>query len=743
MKSSVLCLLFVCSVVLQAQPPAPPPTPSTGIQATTALFDTKTPQNGLFPSDVFTTPDSSQKTGERVSLPKSVPLYALLNQLDGFSVNPRVTVCFSGAVRPETVQANILIYPAGSSSGAIAINQVIFDPTEQQPSLLLAPGNCVYAKPDQPLAEGSQYLLVVTNGILDSAGRNVAAASSYTSCINGKGNNYCGSLAQAVKKTKPAGNVIGASLFTTMSATAWLSSAKKFVDSSQLPLVLPAGLQSVFSISSLSSLTWVPDTGAGPGAPQSIPLSSLSNVDKVAFGLYLSPNFIGSDGTIAAQPTNNPVSGPVPITTIIPGVPVPGYLPVSFHVFLPPQSAVKGNRIPVVIYGHGLGDSQFGAPTYIADTLAKSGFATLAIEVPGHGFGPLGSVQVKTQQNATYLELTPGRGLPVNGVPIGPYDGCIVPQSVAVRDCARQAAVDLMALVRTIINTNGLGFNLDPNQIYYVGQSFGVTYGTLLNAVEPEIKAAVLNSGGGTSVDVARLAIPERQLATAYLTTVNPALLNVELKQAPPEPYFFDAFNDNYVFRGLPAVTNNVPGAIPIQNAFESIDWLGMSGDPLGFAAKLKTTANPILVQFSYGDLEVPNPAESALIRAAGLINSSWFFHFEGALAAAPTLAGITMPLLPGVNFPITPHRILSNPTLAQPESPLLPGAIVAENVIAGALQHQVVDFFNSGNPNLTDPNSYLAAPFSTPLFQPASTLQQLPEQLNFLQFPAQPPAQQ
>ena len=113
---------------------------------------------------------------------------------------------------------------------------------------------------------------------------------------------------------------------------------------------------------------------------------------------------------------------------------------------------------------------------------------------------------------------------------------------------------------------------------------------------------------------------------------MNPALLNVELKQAPPEPYFLDAFNDNYVFRSLPAVTttNNVPGAIPIQNAFESIDWLGMSGDPLAFAAKLKPRPTRLLVQFSFGDLEVPNPAESALIRAAGLIISSWFFHFEG-----------------------------------------------------------------------------------------------------------------
>lgn len=711
MKSLSLSLIFVCSAVLPAQ--------------TTVLFDTATPGNGLFPSDAFSTPDSSQKTGERVSLPASVALSPLLNQLDGFSVNPRITVCFSAAVNTATTAANISFYPVGNSRQPIAVNQVIYDPAGSQQPPISAPPNCIYAKPQQVLAETTQYLLVVTNGILDNSGNSVAPAPAYTACINGRATSYCNSLAQALNRTNPAGTVIGASLFTTMSSTAWLESAKKFVNASQLPVVLPAGLPFEFSLSNLSNVTWYGDTGSGPPIVQPIPLSSLANVDKVAFGFFLSPNFLGSDGTIAAQPTNSPVTAPVPAPTIIPGISF-GYLPISFHLFLPPQSAVRGGRIPVVIYGHGLGDTQFGAPTYIASTLAKNGYATLAIEIPGHGYGPLSTVTVTTRQNATFTMLTPGRGVLLPGnTSIGPTDGCVIPTSVAVRDCARQAAVDLMALVRTITLTNGLGLNLDPTQIYYVGQSFGVTYGTLFNAVEPEITAAVLNSGGGTSVDVARLAIPERPFAEYYLSTFTPPLLNVAAGLAPPEPYFNDAFNDNYVFPSQPVVTttNNVAGAIPIQNAFESIDWLGMPGDPLAFAAMLRTTGNPVLVQFSYGDLEVPNPTESALIRAAGLQSSSWYLHFDAVLQIDPSLATISMP---GIPF-ILPHRLLSNPTLADPSN-------ATENVLANALQNQVVGFLNSNGRSIPNPNQFLQPPFSgqnPSLFQLSPDL---PEGLNFLQ---------
>jgi len=205
-------------------------------------------------------------------------------------------------------------------------------------------------------------------------------------------------------------------------------------------------------------------------------------------------------------------------------------IPVSFHVFLPKTSPHSG-KIPVIIYGHGLGDNQFGAPTFVASTWAKKGFATLAIEITGHGFGPGSATQVTTK-TGNFAIPTPGRGIQFDPtLPIGPQDGCILPTALATRDCSRQTAVDLFALVRAIRDTQGLGLNLDPTRIYYTGQSFGSFYGTLFEAVEPHVSAGTLNSGGGTQAEVARLSPIARQLGAAYLSTFQPGLLNV-----PPAP---------------------------------------------------------------------------------------------------------------------------------------------------------------------------------------------------------------
>src|SRR4030095_12415097 len=106
-------------------------------------------------------------------------------------------------------------------------------------------------------------------------------------------------------------------------------------------------------------------------------------------------------------------------------------------------------------------------------TLAKAGFATLAMETVGHGFGPASVAALVDSNGQQHVVSTPGRGVPLSpDGSIGPLDGCIVPGPLAVRDCFRQTAVDLMALVRNI-GANGLGVNLDPSRIYYVGHSLG------------------------------------------------------------------------------------------------------------------------------------------------------------------------------------------------------------------------------------------------------------------------------
>jgi len=707
---------------------------------TIALFQPSSPGIGPFPTDALTTVNTSQMTGRQINLPMpdgcatSPDLTVcqntiLLNQLDGFSINARTNVCFSAAIDPNTLKGGIWYIALDSVQVQVPINQVLYDPSSR----------CAFFKPDRVLDQQSRYLLVTSSGVRDGDGHAVQADSSFKMCIAERKSDYCAALAQALQTPEALlggawGNrVVAASVFTTMSATTWLEQARRFVDSHQPPVVLPAGNTSSFSLADLKSFTYTPEDRKSPQTQVDIPLNVLSNVDRVMFGFYLSPNFLSVSGPLAgsipATPTNEPIASPTPVPGVPQGIPA-GYQPVSFHVFLPPASKLPGNGhgFPVAIYGHGIGDNQFGAPTYMASTLAERGLATIAIEISGHGFGPGGTVQLTSKDGHVSSVSTPGRGIALSpDGPIGPTDGCILPGPLAIRDCVRQTAIDLFALVQTIRETNGLGVNLDPDRIYYLGQSLGSIYGTLTHAVEQGIRAAVLDGDGGPISDEARLAIAYRQLGDAYLGSNNPVLLNVP--PAQPQPYFRDRFNDNYAFRDAPVVINEVPGALDIKAAFETAEWLNVPGDPLSFAAHLKSkpladmAPKQTMFQFGYGDLEVPTPMNSRVIQAANAVFSSWYFRFDRAAALHPELLGVTYA---GVGFPILPHRILSNPTIFDP-------ALAAETTIALAEQKQVASYFAADGKSNPDPNQFLeGGPYSgVRLFE---VPWQLPTSLNYLQ---------
>lgn len=74
-------------------------------------FDLSGPDGGPFPSDRFTVADPTQMTGLRVTLPKPDCLERasdcedidVINTLDGFDVQPRLSIPFSGAIDVHTV----------------------------------------------------------------------------------------------------------------------------------------------------------------------------------------------------------------------------------------------------------------------------------------------------------------------------------------------------------------------------------------------------------------------------------------------------------------------------------------------------------------------------------------------------------------------------------------------------------------------------------------------------------------
>jgi len=229
-----------------------------------------------------------------------------------------------------------------------------------------------------------------------------------------------------------------------------------------------------------------------------------------------------------------------------------------------------------VIFGHGFGDSSLGGPTIVSPVLAQAGFATVSINVAGHGYGPRSNVVITDKSGNSTTVLSGGRGVDLdgNGI-IGSTEGCLVltpAQSLArllQADSGGPDAIRAGNPGRGDLDGDGVA-DLDGSRIYYVGQSLGSLYGTMLNAVEPGVRAAVLNVGGGSVVDIARWSDAYQSLAEQFLNSQVPPLL------APRT-----TFKDTYPFRDQPVKINDVPGASDVQDLLELLEWLQNQVIPL------------------------------------------------------------------------------------------------------------------------------------------------------------------
>lgn len=650
--------------------------------AVAVRFDPASPDVGPFPADALTVVDANQKTGRRVNLPlpdcqvqpsACIDIRAV-NELDGFHAHPRIRVRFSGPVNPDTLRAGIWLHALENLTDEeyglhregewIPINEVVYD----------AETNTAYAKPDTVLDQHRRYALVVFSAVRDGRGDAVVSDPAFEACLR-SGSGYCAEVAEAVSQATRLAllgeRVVAASVFTTMTVTSFLERARDLLGDTALS-VQRARLP-IIGIADLETIGVRFHVGGADGFRDfSFPASLAIGIGRIAFGSFRSPMFVTSQLTIPSTPTAIAVELPATSAEI------------AFHVLLPARAMPAGG-FPVVIAGHGFGDSRFGMPSAIGPAMASAGLAVIAINAYGHGNGPEGMV-VLTRRDGTQVELPlGGRGIDVNGD--GAYDsaeGCLVvaPSALAARDCLRQTAIDLMQLVRAIragIDLDGDGaVDLDQHRIYYAGQSLGAMYGTLLAAVEPDIDAAALNVGGGTLVNIARTSPAYRQLAAALLGARTPSLLNQGV-----------TFDDQFVLRYQPARVLSAPGAAALQEYFEMLEWLQAPGDAIFYAPHLKSSTlpgvpiKPVLFQMALGDQTVPNPANTALVRAANLRESTWIYRHDIARSVSRQLGG-------------NPHAFLADV--------LSPAGLP----IALAAQSQIAIFFASDGAEAPNPSTPL-----------------------------------
>lgn len=661
-------------------------------QGTRVVFNAGGAAPFPYPADTLTVADPAQKTGLRMNLPlpdcaaepSTCQEIGLINELDGFSLTPRITVRFSGPVNVDTLRDGIFIvwldnlatgefglYPVGQVT---PVNQVLYDPET----------NTAYAKPDENLYQHRRYALVVTSAVLDRAGVPVAADTAFQACA-AETAGYCGRVRQALALAAPQfapQSVVAASVFTTLSATAWLESARD-----QLQNTSPGyRLDKVFEFPELATFTANLHTRISPVQFTStpLPLDGVSGVGKLAFGSYRSPRFLNDQQVIPPWPTGQSVPLPAASDEI------------AVAAFLPASPAPAGGY-PVVIFGHGSGGVFFTAVNELVSSFAERGFATIGISAVGHANGPQTTITLRDRSGRSTEVKYTGRAVDVDGN--GAYasaEGCALwnlpgQPKIGTRDCGRQTVLDTIQLGRAIrlgMDLTGDGVpDLDGNRIYYAGWSMGSYFGTLLAAVDPNVPVAVLNAGAGSLAN-ARLWKREASIASAR----TPSLLNLAKDYDP-----------DYVLRYRPVEIIDVPGALALQEFFERLDWCQMSGAPLAYAPHLRQSTLPgvpmkrVLFQFGIHDLTTPNNGEGSLVRAANMSDSTLIYRLDLALGLMPKL-------YPDAHQSLWPLWV--------------PGDPMGQYVIGMLIQQQMAEFFSSGGLVIPDLNPVTRALFGKNLFE-------------------------
>ena len=664
------------------------------------VFDLTSPSGAPFPSDRYTVADTTQLTGVRVDLPKpnctvqpsDCADIDVLNTLDGFNIQPRLSIPFTGAIDVASVSSSNVFLVRLSDGAVTGINQIVWE----------SPVNTLHAESDQLLDQHSRYLLVVTDGVKDGAGDPIDASSflqdlNYGHAKDAADKAYRKELIAALNHSLPAGvgrdAVAAASLFTTQSATTLLEQVRKQIKASN-----PAaadfrlgtlGERTVFPLSSITGITFSRQILTLPffaNSTVAIPALSLypGSVGTVAFGQYSSPDYENASKFIPA----------VGSATGVPAV--QGTNRIYFNLFLPSGTAPAGGW-PVAIFGHGFGDNKNSSPFIVASSMARRGIATIAINVVGHGGGPLGSLIVNRAAGSVTLSAG-GREIDQDGN--GQFNGtegvnAAPPQLIiGSRDGLRQTVIDLMQLVREVevgMDVDGDGTtDLNADKISYFGQSFGGIYGTKFLAVEPHVHAGVPNVAGGSIIEVARLG-GFRPLVVGSLAARTPALT-----------LLLGSFNENIPLRNLPPVVDTTAGAI--QTVLDNTEWVTQAGNPVAYAPHIRADplagvpAKSIILQYARGDQTVPNPTTSAIIRAGALNDRTTLFRNDLAFAADTSVPKLV---------PKNPHTFLTR----------IPGLTTSTIAAAAAVaaQDQIAQFFASGGTLVIDPDG--AGPlFETPL---------------------------
>jgi len=655
--------------------------------STVAVVRGSTLGSRIFPDNFFTVSDKGQVSGRRLNFRLGIDYpsvggavqpactdadysicdgFAELNKLDGFDLQPRITVPFTGPINLASVNDQDFFITTAGGVFVSGLRQLTFDPAT----------NTLAGISDAFLLEDTLYRIRVTSGIRDLTGNPVNACgrgcsvSFTTRTASAELTNIRKAMDLPLSDPANAYVLAGFPDATTSTAGRKLSFTQNGTDDVFLAATVEPSLSNP-----LNGIVRTDQVKGDTGAADAFQSSAVPNLilpgaaGYFAFGSFLSPRYqfasasghqdnpygIGdgrTDGEIPPRPTKQT---PAPLGADRLGAIVVTPDPVRFP---PPW--------PAAIYGAGFTRSDYDI-FVTADYNASLGVLTVATDPAGHGFGPQSTTRVTADGVATtFLSYGRGRDLDGDGIigdglndgvgPTGHFqpDGTELPSHKPLDGLESglvQTTVDQMALGRALqagLDIPGIGANLvDPARIMYYGLSFGGIYGTMVMGTDPLFHQGLLNVPGGPIVDIARLSGFRGNLADA-LERSRPSYLN-----GGPG---LNGFTEDLPLRNDPPMLITHPGAAALQELFANTNWYDRTGSPETFAPRIRLRPdavwanNPknVVFQTAYADGTVPNPTAGTLYRAGALFDRVVYYRND----KTPT-------------YSTDPHGWLADPQLA------------------------------------------------------------------------------
>jgi hypothetical protein len=343
--------------------------PATAATGSVSLRSGTTPDTRPFPDNTFTVADSTQVTGRRVALPTAgcdaqgrslCDDLAMINQLDGFDIRPRVTLPFTAPVDLTTVTPTTVHIdgPNGFSTGLVQLTQDAVSGT-------------VAGFPSRYLAQDTTYTLVIANGIKATDGTLVGGLDRRVTFTT-------------MTTTTPLSKIRSALDAGTAYTDAGIADTDRGVRFTEAT----GGGKSVFDVSTITGLSHTDQVKADPSAAGALTtapiLSSAKTYNYYGFGSLVTPQYVNGEAVIPQVPTTTTAK---PLSNARVGV----------TMVSPAPSA---SCIQPVIFGHGFTNSNFDLFN-AADTLGSSNLAVFSLDIIGHGFGPQSKWNVTTSGGTT------------------------------------------------------------------------------------------------------------------------------------------------------------------------------------------------------------------------------------------------------------------------------------------------------------------------------------------------------